>query len=97
MLVQQEWLDVASRQDSVHTGIAFVLAKPPPGGFSSIGLGRKFKASASYILHDYLMLDAGVGHFSSGGVMVRSGHDAPLTIAYFGINYRVKLYRSLER
>ncbi|WP_161570960.1 alginate export family protein [Granulicella sibirica] len=95
VLVQQEWLSMATKQDDVYAGSASVLAKPPTAGFSRSGLGREIDASGAYVFHDYLVVNAGVGHFSPDGAMVQSGHGAPLTIAYLSFNYRFKLDRKL--
>jgi hypothetical protein len=97
VLVQQEWLSLATRQDSIYSGSASALAKPSQAGFSRSGLGREVDASGAYVFHKYLVIDAGIGHFSPDGAMVESGHTAPQTIAYFGLNYRFSLDRDVAR
>jgi Alginate export len=92
VLIQQEWLQVSSRQDNVYNGAAAVAVKAPTGGFLSDDIGHEFDASAKYLfLHDYLVLNAGVGHFSPGTLMRENAHGAPLTIAYGSLTYRFKL------
>jgi hypothetical protein len=92
VLIQQEWLQVSSRQDNVYNGAAAVAVKAPTGGFLSDDIGHEFDASAKYLfLHDYLVLNAGVGHFSPGTLMRENAHGAPLTIAYGSLTYRFKV------
>ena len=92
VLIQQEWLQVSSRQDNVYNGAAAVAVKAPTGGFLSGDIGHEFDASAKYLfLHDYLVLNAGVGHFSPGTLMRENAHGAPLTIAYGSLTYRFKV------
>jgi len=93
VLVQQEWLNLATNQDGIYSGSASVLAKPPLAGFLRSGLGREIDASGAYVFRKYLVIDAGVGHLSPDGAMVQSGHAAPQTIAYFSLNYRFTLDR----
>jgi hypothetical protein len=91
LLIQQEWLQVASTRDNVYSGSAAVVVKAPTGGFLSEDIGREFDASAKYVYHDYLVMNVGVGHFSPGALMTRNAHGAPQTIAYVGFTYRFKL------
>jgi alginate export protein len=92
LLIQQEWLQVSSTHDSVYNSGAAVAVKAPTGGFLSDDIGREFDASAKYVfLHDYMVLNAGVGHFSPGTLMQQNAHGAPLTIAYGSLTYRFKV------
>ena len=91
LLIQQEWMNLATVHDSIYSGSAGVIAKPPTGGFLRSGLGHEFDASGKYVFHDYLVFNLGVGHFSPDGAMTSSKHGQPLTIAYGSITYRFKL------
>jgi hypothetical protein len=67
------------------------VVKAPTGGFLSGDIGREFDASAKYVfLHDYMVMNVGVGHFSPGTLMRENAHGAPLTIAYLSLTYRFK-------
>lgn len=90
-LIQQEWLQVASRFDSIYSGSAGVVVKAPTAGFLSGDIGREFDASGKWVIHDYLVMNVGVGHFSPGTVMRENTHGAPLTIFYLGMTYRFKV------
>ncbi len=92
LLIQQEWMQVATVKDSVYSGSASATVKPPAGGFLSDDIGREFDASGQYAFLRYNMtLNAGVGHFSPGPLMRKNAHGAPLTLAYFGLTYRFKV------
>jgi len=91
VLLQQEWLQVASRFDNIYSGSAATVVKAPTTGFLSGDIGREFDASGKWVIHDYLVMNAGVGHFSPGTVMRENGHGAPLTTAYFSLTYRFKI------
>ena len=91
LLLQQEWLQVASRFDNVYNGSAATLVQAPATGFLSGDIGREFDASGKWVIHDYLVMNAGVGHFSPGTVMRENAHGAPQTLVYFGLTYRFKL------
>ena len=93
LLIQQEWLNVASKRDSVYSGGASVVVVPAPSGFLRDGLGREFDAEGKYVLREYMVFDVGVGHFSPDGLLVQNGHGQPLTITYFGMTYRFKVNR----
>jgi hypothetical protein len=97
LLFQQEWLQVASTRDSVYNGSAGVVAAAPAAGFLSDDIGREFDASAKYVfLHDYMVINAGVGHFSPGTLMQGNAHGAPLTISYLSLTYRFKVNHKSE-
>jgi hypothetical protein len=97
VLLQQEWLQVASTRDNVYSGAAGVVASAPAAGFLSDDIGREFDASAKYVfLHDYMVINAGVGHFSPGTLMQGNAHGAPLTISYFSLTYRFKVDHKSE-
>ena len=91
VLLQQEWLQVASRFDNIYSGSAATVVKAPTTGLLSGDIGREFDASGKWVIRDYLVMNVGVGHFSPGTVMRENAHGAPLTIAYFGLTYRFKL------
>jgi hypothetical protein len=96
VLIQQEWLQVASTYDSVYNGAAAVTVKAPTTGFSSADIGREFDASGKWVIKDYLVMNVGVGHFSPGTLMRENNHGAPLTLAYFGLTYRFKVNRKSD-
>lgn len=91
VLLQQEWLQVASRFDNIYSGSAGTVMKAPATGFLSGDIGREFDASGKWVIRDYLVMNVGVGHFSPGTVMRENAHGAPQTLAYFGLTYRFKL------
>ncbi len=96
VLIQQEWLQVASTFDSVYSGAAAVVVKPPTEGFSSADIGREFDASGKWVIKNYLVMNVGVGHFSPGTLMRDNNHGAPLTLGYLGFTYRFKVNHSGE-
>jgi hypothetical protein len=89
--LQQEFLNVANVHDAVYNGSGTAFVKPPASGFASDAIGRGFDASAKYVFHDYLVFNAGVGHFSPGALMTANGHGAPLTLSYLSVTYRFKV------
>jgi hypothetical protein len=91
VLLQQEWLQVASRFDNIYSGSAGTVVKAPTTGFLSGDIGREFDASGKWVIRDYLVMNVGVGHFSPGTVMRENAHGAPQTLAYFGLTYRFRL------
>lgn len=91
VLIQEESLQVASRFDNVYSGSAGTTIKAPTAGFLSGDLGHELDASGKYVFHDYLVLNVGVGHLSSGTLLRENSHGAPLTLAYFGLTYRFKV------
>jgi hypothetical protein len=91
LLLQEESLQVASRFDNVYSGSAGTTIKAPAAGFRSGDLGHEFDASSKYVFHDSFVLNAGVGHLSSGTLLRENAHGAPLTLAYFGMTYRFKV------
>jgi hypothetical protein len=91
MLIQQEWLQVASRFDSIYNGAAGTVVKAPTTGFLSGDIGHEFDVSGKWVMTDYLVMNAGVGHFSPGTVMRENAHGAPLTLAYVSLTYRFKV------
>jgi Alginate export len=93
LLMQQEWLQVASRFDNIYSGSAGTVIAAPTAGLQSGDIGREFDASGKWVIHDYLVMNVGVGHFSPGTVMRENAHGAPLTLAYFGLTYRFKISR----
>lgn len=92
VLVQQNWLRVATVRDSVYSSSGSVTVKAPAKGFLSDDLGREFDTRLVYaFLRDNLTLNAGVGHFSPGTLMRENAHGAPLTIVYLGLTYKFKV------
>jgi hypothetical protein len=91
LLIQEESLQVATRFDNVYSGSAGTTIKAPTAGFRSGDLGHEFDASGKYVFHDYLVLNVGVGHLSSGTLLRENSHGAPLTLSYFGLTYRFKV------
>jgi len=91
LLIQQEFLRTASREDSVYSGSGAVVVKPPAGGFLANNIGHGFDAAMKYVFHDSFVVSAGVGHFSPGQLMTENSHGAPLTISFVGVTYRFKL------
>lgn len=101
VLFQQEWLQVASLHDSVYSGSASAKVTPAAAGFKSDDIGREFDASGQYaFLRNNMTLNAGVGHFTPGTMMIESAtlavkknFGAPLTLAYFGLTYKFNVNR----
>lgn len=91
LLLQQEWLQVDSRYDNVYNGAAGVLVKAPTAGFLSGDIGREFDASAKWVIGSYLVMNAGVAHFSPGALMQENSHGPPLTFTYMSLTYRFKI------
>jgi Alginate export len=91
LLIQQEWLQVASRFDNIYSGSAGTVVKTPAGGMVSGDIGREFDASGKWVIRDYLVVNTGVGHFSPGGAMRENARGAPLTLVYLGLTYRFKV------
>jgi hypothetical protein len=91
VLIQQEWLQVASRFDNIYSGSASTVVKAPTTGLLSGDIGREFDASGKWVIHDYLVMNVGVGHFSPGSVMRENAHGAPLTLGYMSLTYRFKV------
>jgi hypothetical protein len=93
MLIQQEWVQVSTVQDSVYGGSGSATVKVPAGGFLSDDIGREWDASGQYtFLRDGLLtLNAGAGHLSPGTLMRENAHGAPLTLAYCGLTYRFRV------
>jgi len=90
-LIQQEWLQTDSRFDNIYNGSAGTIVKSPTTGLLSNDIGREFDASGKWVIHSYLVMNAGVGHFSPGTVLRENTHGAPLTLAYLGFTYRFKV------
>jgi Alginate export len=91
VLVQQEFLNVASVHDGVYNGAGTQFVKPSAQGFASDDIGKGFDASAKYVFHDYLVINIGVGHFFPGRLMTANAHGAPLTLSYLSFTYRFKV------
>ncbi|MGA2352745.1 MAG: alginate export family protein [Terracidiphilus sp.] len=99
LLIQQEWLRVATVKDSVYSGSGSAKVKPPTKGFLSDDIGREFDVSGQYaFLRNNMTLNVGIGHFSPGTLMQKASspsvgkeYGSPLTLAYFGLTYRFKV------
>jgi len=91
LLIQEGFMQVATRMDGVYSGSASETVKPPTGGFASDDIGKEFDASAKYVFHSYIVTNVGVGHFFPGTVMTENKHAAPQTIAYLSLTYRFKV------
>ncbi len=92
LLIQQEWIRVATSFDSVYSGSASATIKAPAGGFLSSDIGKEFDASGQYaFLRNNMTLNVGAGHFSPGTLMRENSHGAPLTLAYFGLTYKFRV------
>jgi hypothetical protein len=87
---QEESLQVSSTADN-YSASATTTVTAPTGGFRSDDIGHEFDASGKYVFHQYLVLNAGVGHFSPGTLMRENAHGAPLTLVYLGLTYRFKV------
>jgi hypothetical protein len=91
LLLQTESLHTASRFDSLYTSAGSVFVKAPATGFASDGIGTGFDASAKYVYHNYLVIQAGVGHLFPGQAMTSNSHGTPLTISWLQFTYRFKM------
>jgi hypothetical protein len=101
VLIQQEWMQVASVHDNVYSGSASATVKPPAGGFRSADIGKEFDISSQYaFLRNNLTLNAGMGHYLPGTLMQNASsavagkeYGSPLTLVYFGLTYKFKVER----
>jgi hypothetical protein len=91
--LQQGFMSVANTSDGVYNGIGAEFLKPPTatGFFASDSIGHEFDASMKYVIHDHILVQSGVGHFSPGALMTANAHGAPLTISYLSFTYRFKM------
>jgi hypothetical protein len=65
--------------------------KAPTTGFTSDDIGTGVDASAKYVYHKYLVVQARVGHFFPGRIMTHNGPGTPLTISRLEFTYRFKM------
>jgi hypothetical protein len=91
LLFQGGFLNLVSPNDALYTSGGSAFIKAPTSGFNFTDIGSEFDASAKYVFHDYIVVNAGVGHFFPGAVMTHYGKPAPLTIGYFSLTYRFKV------
>jgi hypothetical protein len=91
LLFQAESLHAATRFDGLYSGAGSLFVKAPITGFPSDNIGTGFDASAKYVYHKYLVIQAGVGHFFPGQVMTSNSQGAPLTISCLEFTYRFKM------
>jgi len=94
LLIEQEWLQVATIHDSVYSGSASATVKAPTAGFHSDDIGREFDASGQYaFLRNDLTLNFGIARFSPGALMIANAHGADLTEGHFGLTYKFNVNR----
>jgi hypothetical protein len=92
LLIEQEWMRVATIYDGVYGGSGSATVKAPTGGFKSDDIGREFDASGQYVfLRKNLTLNFGIARFSPGALMVQNAHGADLTVGHFGLTYKFKV------
>ncbi len=91
LLFQAESLHAASKHDGLYNGAGSLFVNAPSAGFTSDRIGTGFDASAKYVYHKYLVVQAGVGHFFPGQIMTQNGHGAPLTISWLQFTYRFRV------
>ena len=94
LLIQQGFLREASTKDGVYNSVGAEFIKPPTGGFTNNYIGHEFDASLKYVFHEYVVVNAGVGHFSPGIVMVEGGLGAPQTLSYLAFTYRFSVSKT---
>lgn len=94
LLIEQEWMRVATVHDSVYSGSASATVKAPTAGFLSDDIGREFDASGQYaFLHNNLTANFGIARFSPGALMIKNAHGANLTEGHFGLTYKFNVNR----
>ncbi len=91
LLIQQNFLNVSSKTDGVYNGGATEFIKPKAGGFASTDLGKEFDASAKYALHNYFVLEAGIGQYTAGALMHENAHGSDQTYAYLSLTHRFQV------
>jgi hypothetical protein len=91
LLIQQEYLNLATRHDSLYSGSGSTVIKAPAAGFATDSIGRGFDASMKYVIHSYWVINAGVGHFTPAEFMTENKHGAPLTLSFLGLTYRFRM------
>ncbi len=90
ILVQGERLHLAEQRDNLYASNGTTAVAAPAAGFLHNDIGVGFDASATYIFHQYLVADLGVGHLFPGQVLATTGHGAAQTLAYFSLTYRYR-------
>jgi hypothetical protein len=94
LLIEQEWLRVATVHDGVYGGAGTATVKTPTGGFLSDDIGREFDASGQYVfLCNNVTLNFGIARFSPGALMQQNAHGADLTEGHFGLTYKFEVNR----
>jgi hypothetical protein len=91
LLFQAESLRVATRYDGLYNSAGSLFLKAPPAGFTSDDIGTGFDASAKYVYHKSLVIQAGVGHFFPGQIMTHNNNGAPQTISWLQFTYRFRM------
>jgi hypothetical protein len=90
LLFQAESLHATTRADSIYNSAGALFVKAPSVGFTTDKIGTGFDASAKYVYHKYLVVQAGAGHFFPGEIMTHNGQGSPLTISWLELTYRFK-------
>ena len=90
LLFQAESLHATTRADGIYNSAGALFVKAPSVGFTSDNIGTGFDASAKYVYHKYLVVQAGAGHFFPGEIMTHNGQGSPLTISWLELTYRFK-------
>jgi len=91
LVLQQEWLNLATRRDSVYSNGGGTAVKAPTGGFATDFVGHGFDASLKYVIQNYWVLNVGYGHFAPGELMIANNHGTPVNFCYAGLTYRFKI------
>ena len=94
LLIEQEWLRVATVYDGVYGGAGTTTVKAPAGGFLSDDIGREFDASGQCDFpRSNLTLNFGIARFSPRALMQEDAHGADLTEGHFGLTYKFNVNR----
>jgi Alginate export len=96
LLLQREYVQVATRRDNVYAENGTVFAAAPANGFASEQLGRGFDISMKYQMTQFVAMTAGAAHFSPGALMNEAGYGAPLTFGYLSFTYRIRIARDKQ-
>jgi hypothetical protein len=88
LLIQAESLHAATRFDGLYSSAGSPFVKAPATGFTSDDIGTGVDASAKYVYHKYLVVQAGVGHFFPSQIMTHNSPGTPLTISWLEFTYR---------
>ena len=97
LLIQGGHLNLAQTHDNLYSGSASVLLQAPAAGFASSTIGNEFDVSGKYIFHDYLVLNAGVGHLFPGALLTANHLGAAETLGYLSLTYRFRVDRKAHQ